>query len=770
MPSAPTEKKKKLNQKRLFLLASLLFLLSIFAAGCGAVLASISSVPAFDPKNFDTNATTLLYDKNGQVFARIHGAENRIPVKISQIKPHVRNAFLAIEDVRFYEHHGVSLRDIVRAVWVDLISGEKVQGASTITQQLVKLTFLTPEKTFKRKIQEMYLAIRLEQQYSKDEILEMYLNRIYFGQGAYGIQAAAQTYFSKNVEDLTVLEAATLAAIPKSPTYYDPIQNPDNALKRRNLVLDNMAKYGFISQEEAERLKKEGLNLKPSEAKSNYRYPFFVDYITDRLVERYGSEKVFNGGLRVYTTLDPKIQAAVEEIMADPNNFPASLQTQQGLQPQAAAVVIEAKTGYIRAMVGGRNHVTRRQLNRALTPRQPGSAFKPIIAYGPAIEDGKGSGSVVDDAPISFPGWVPKNFDRTYRGLITYQEALTNSVNIAAIQILKQTGFNKAFKFAQNLGITTLITDPKAYPNDVNLNIAIGGLTQGVSPLSMAGAYGAFANGGIYIKPISILRVEDKDGRVIDEFEPQKKLAMKETTAYIMTKMMESVVNRGTGQNARLPGWPVAGKTGTTDQGKDVWFVGYTPVYVGAVWIGYDIPRRMDNVYGGTYPAKIWQKIMARAHEGLKPVSFSRPANVVEVTVCSKSGLLPGPACPRDELTTGLFAAGSVPSTTCDVHVTAEVCTESNALATPACPSTTTRSFIKRKTPYNKSLGTPWDAKEELPSTTCPLHQQPASSPPDSTQTSAENGNQTKPPSGSSQSSPPTNGTNTSSSSGKKQN
>jgi len=686
------------------------------SAGCGLVYSSIRDMPKLSPDTLESGASTMIYDKDRNLVTQI-GAKNSIPVDLEDVPENVRNAFLAIEDPRFYQHHGISLRGIARAAWSDLSSGSIKEGGSTITQQLVKISFLTPERTIKRKIQEIILAFQVERHYTKDEILEMYLNNIYLGEGAYGIQAAAQTYFGKDIKQVKSLEeAALLGGLPQAPSAYSPYRDPQAALARRNTVLDSMAKYNFISESEAEKAKAKELKVETREpAGRQYPYPYFIDYVTDKLIEKYGETEVFKGGLKVYTSLDPKIQQIAEAAMARKTNFPSSrTDANNMLQPQGAVVLLDPHTGYIKALVGGREHTQQRQWNRATqTTRQPGSAFKPIAAYGPAIEyKGLGPASVVDDIPVKYGSYEPRNFDGKYRGLITLRTALTHSVNVVAVRLLMDTvGINEAIRFASGLGIKL---DPQVH----GASMALGGLHNGVTPLQMASAYGAFANQGVYIEPTAIIRVEKSDGVILEQPVPKQRQAMKATTAYLITDMLKSVMQSGTGTGAQI-GRPAAGKTGTTDDGKDIWFVGYTPELVASVWIGYDKPTAMPQAFGSTYPAWIWQEIMSKALSGVPVKDFSRPDGLVTATVDSKSGLLPGPNTPSDSLVTDLFVEGTVPAETDNVHVFVEVCAASGQLPSEYCPDRVIKSLIKL--PYSVPSSVE-DFNQRAPTESCTIH------------------------------------------------
>lgn len=720
MSAKKKRKKRKLNPTRFILFILIIFFLVSAGAAAGLLFVSIKDLPAFNEENLIPANATQIFDNNEQLVTQI-GLENRTQVSLSQIPLHVQEAFLAAEDHLFYEHHGIRIEAIARAAINDalhMLGAERnFQGASTITQQLVKLSFLNPERTIKRKIQEAILSFKMESRYSKEEILSMYLNRIYFGEGAYGIQAAAQTYFGRDAGDLTIAQAALLAGIIKSPNNYSPYQNFDLGLSHRNQVLEDMYRYNFINEEEYQQAKAEELVLKQGDANENkYPYPYFVDYITEQLVEKFGEEKVFKGGLKVYTTLDPQIQAYAEKAMANQANFPSSQRDSSGvLQPQGAMVIIEPKTGEVKALVGGREHTHQRSLNRAtMSPRQPGSAIKPILAYGPAIElKGMGPATVIDDAPVtyhSYGNYSPRNSGGGYRGLITLRTALTHSVNIAAVKLLMDhVQISNAVNFAARMNINVDPTGPA---------IALGGLKYGVTPLQLAAAYATFANNGLYNDPVSILKVADYDGTVLFEAKRTPRRAMKETTAYLLTDMMKSVVQSGTGTGAQI-GRPAAGKTGTTDEGKDIWFAGYTPDLVGVVWIGYDTPVKMPYSYGGTYPAQIWREVMRQAHQGIPSRDFTRPQGITSATVDNKSGLLPGPNTPPEHMVTDLFASGTVPSKYDNAHVLAEVCATTGLLPNQYCPERITRVMLKL--PYTASPAVA-DYKLRVPTKICDVH------------------------------------------------
>lgn len=711
-------KKRKLRWGRLIFVLMVFVLLISAGAATGLLAVSIRDMPAWSEDVLIPLSSTSIYDKNQNLITKI-GTENRTSVDINVVPTVVKEAFLAAEDHNFYEHHGISIRGIFRAIWNDIIHRDFTQGASTITQQLVKLSFLSPEKTFKRKTQEALLAFKLERNYSKKEILEMYLNKIYLGEGAYGVQAAAQTYFNKDIQEIASLnEAATLAAIPKSPSAYSPTLNYDNAKSRRNLILDNMARYGFADHWNVSKTKQEEIPLQAGESKeSKYPYPYFVDYVINVLAKKYGEEEVFKGGLKVYTSLDPEIQLAAEKALANPNNFPSSGNDANGItQPQGAMVVLDPSNGELRAIVGGREHSHQRGLNRANMPRQPGSTFKPIAAYAPAVDlKGRAPASIIDDAPVTYDNYSPSNYDGRYRGLISMRTAVTHSINTVAVKtMMDDVGISNAIIFASKLGIDL-------DPSNHGASTALGGLHHGVTPVQMAAAYAAFANRGLYNKPTAITKIEAPDGTVLEEYKPSPTQAMKPTTAYLITDMLKSVVTSGTGTRANFDyNRDIAGKTGTTENNHDVWWLGYTPDLVGAVWIGNDDPKPMSNTAGGSHPAQIWKEVMIEAHKNIqKNHRFFRPNNIVTATVDSKSGLLPGPNTPSSHMITDIFAAGTVPTKTDNMHVVVEICPVSGKLPTDYCPTRITKVMLKL--PYNVS-GNVGDYNLRAPRALCDQH------------------------------------------------
>lgn len=629
-PKHSTKKKKSFNFKKIFLILCTLLIIMVFGVGCG--LAVIGLDGDKDVSDIHPPASSQILDMNGNLITNIHATENRTLVSLDKIPVNLQNAFIAVEDNRFYEHNGIDPRGIFRAVYSNIVNGEVAEGGSTITQQLAKNAFLSQDRTFKRKIQEFFIALRLEQQYTKEEILEMYLNQIYFGRGAYGVQAAAQTYFGKDVSQLDLSECAMLAGIPRSPNYYSPLNNLNAATQRKAEVLDQMVKYGYIDETTASKTKAESLHLvNPKEQETDNTASYFIDYVTQEMIDRFGADAVYKEGLKIYVSIDMEMQKAAEQAIN--NSLPNYYTDDNGLaQPQGALVAIEPSTGYIKAMVGGRGND---QFNRAtLAVRQPGSAFKPFT-FATALENKMTPDTTIEDKPFKLGDWKPQNYDRTFRGTVTMRETAINSLNVPTIRLAEKLTIDKVLLTAQNLGISTLALDNKG-ANDRNLAASIGGLTNGVTVLDMAGAYGAFANHGIYTKPTAIVKVVDRKGKTIYEHQPENKQVLSERTATLLTSMLQDVMTKGTGKGANI-NRPAAGKTGTTDNYQDAWFAGYTPDLATVVWMGCDDNDVMPGVTGGTTPAKIWQsfmkvalaKIPAKNFDG-SDTAIDNPVNSVE--------------------------------------------------------------------------------------------------------------------------------------------
>lgn len=603
--------------------AIIICLLSLGIMGV-SILYGFSSF--FAPPNMDEtlipDAASQFYDINGNAIYTTLSEERRIPVTINDIPKHVQQAFIAIEDNRFYEHGGIDYRGTARAL-VSTLSGSEVQGGSTITQQLAKNAFLTQERSIIRKIKEAFIAKELEHKYTKDEILTMYLNQIYFGQGAYGIESASMYYFGKHVKQLDVAEAATLAAIPKSPNYFNPFENPQESKKRQELVIDQMVKYGLISAEDGAAAKAEKLSFNTYHKKSTDPRSYFFDMITQKVIEEVGADALYKGGLKIYTTLDSDMQRAAERAM---KHLPTYYTDGKKItQPQMALVAIDPTTGYVKAMIGGRGDD---KFNRAtLAVRQPGSAFKPFV-YLTAMQNGYTPASVIEDKVEEFsPGWKPQNSDRKEHGKVSLRSALIRSLNVPTVKLAQEVGVDKIIANAEKMGISTMV-ESGAY-SDANLAMALGGLSKGVNPLEMAAAYGVLATNGMYCKPIALLKIVDREGKVLYEAKKSEaKRVIDAEAAYLTTNMMQDVFVSGTASGMGI-GRQAAGKTGTADTYIDAWFVGYTPNLSTAVWVGDDNNKPMNYMYGSGAPLSIWHDFMVNALASAPAASFVNPGVTV---------------------------------------------------------------------------------------------------------------------------------------------
>lgn len=574
----------------------------------------------FAPPNMDEalipDAASQFYDNKGNVIYTTLSVERRVPVTFDKIPKHVQQAFIAIEDNRFYEHSGIDYRGTARAL-VSTLSGQEVQGGSTITQQLAKNAFLTQERTIVRKIKEAFIAKELEHKYTKDEILTMYLNQIYFGQGAYGIESASMYYFGKHVQDLSIAEAATLAAIPKSPNYFNPFENPQASKERKELVIDQMYKYGMIDQATANAAKAQKLILRTSNAGSSDPRSYFFDIIIQKVISEVGADALYKGGLKIYTTLDTDMQLAAERAL---RYLPELYNDNNKLtQPQVALVAVDPNNGQVKAMIGGRGQD---KFNRAtLAARQPGSAFKPFV-YLTAMENGFTPASVIEDKEEEFwPGWKPQNSDLKWHGKVSLRTALKRSLNVPTIKLAREVGVNKIITNAERMGITTLVDSGKY--NDTNLAMALGGLSKGVSPIEMASAYGVLATNGVYCRPYALIKIVDREGKVLFEQKSSSKQVVDAKAAYLTTNMLEDVLVSGTAGGMGI-GRPAAGKTGTTDTNIDAWFVGYTPNLSTAVWVGDDNNQSI-HMYGSGAPLSIWHDFMVNALAATPARNFVNP-------------------------------------------------------------------------------------------------------------------------------------------------
>lgn len=925
--NSKNNKKKKKKGLKIFLLILLMVLVVAVGAVAGMVIAIAKDAPDIDPTNIESllTQTSFILDENGKIIEKIQSEKNeyRTIVKLDKMPKHLQDAFISIEDERFFTHIGIDPKGIIKSAIDNVKAGHIVRGASTITQQLAKNLYLTDEKKFDRKIKEAYLSMQIEKVLTKDQILEAYLNRIYLGQGAYGVQAAAQTYFSKNVDELTIAESALLAGIIKSPSKYSPYQTikpddfnsdtqaeigqidilgekyiaiyNDESVTRQKLILDKMKELGKITDIEYEEALKQDIkeSLKPGEKKITGISSYFTDFVKyqaiNEMVNQLGytreqaEEELYTGGLKIYSTMNVNMQHKIEEIydnfteilvgnpekikgpalvswrldksgnildeynntvfykqenlfdenynlliengtyelqennlivknkkltpynsnidigdyytiddkknlvthsvgsltlpgdafnigenkeiiisskfLSDKSDFykidennnlliksDYFFRSKDGIvQPQSATVVIDYRTGQIKALVGGRNIKGNKLLNRATSSqRQPGSSIKPIAVYLPALDNGFTAASVIDDVPFyKETGEIwPKNWNKSYAGLTTLRKSVEQSVNVNSVKTLEAIGINTSMEYLARLGIINP-DDPESdsfvsrsenqTSNDENLSaLGLGGMTKGLTPLEMTAAYGAIANGGTYNEPIAFTKILDKNGNLLLENVPNKNHVVAPEIAYIMSDILRTTVSNGIAGRAQMPNMPVAGKTGTTQDKADIWFVGYTPYYVTGVWIGNDSPK-IKLSEGSGKAAQFWKTIMTDIHENLETKKFERPENIVSVNVCSQSGKIPAEICSRDprgsKIITEIFAKGTEPREICDVHVELTVDTTTNKIANEYCPEESVESkvFIMRNPPYNpENHGgiVPKDYIYTAPSESCDVHNQ----------------------------------------------
>lgn len=812
-------RKFKVVSYKLLLVCAFALVVSVGFTAFGVYKGIIDASPTIEAMDVTpTGYLSTILDVEGNTTATlVASGSNRVYVTIDEIPEDLQHAFVAIEDARFYEHNGIDVRGIIRAGVKGILSGGHFsQGASTITQQLLKnnvFTTWTTDRGFAkvvRKLQEQYLAIELEKKVNnKDWILENYLNTVNLGQNSLGVQAAAMRYFNKDVSELTLSESAVIAGITKSPEGLNPISHPEENAARREEVLLKMEEQGYITPQQREealadnvykRIKK--VNIKKTEESSQIN-SYFVDELTNQVLDDLQNvlgytkaeayKALYNSGLTIQSTQDPAIQAICDEEVNNQQNYPMqpkvsfnyrlSIQKADGsmanydeqtmlayyqsadsnytinfaseeaaaaaieaykaelmeagdtipeggeyvhytMQPQAALTIIDQSTGEVKAIVGGRgDKVANRTLNRAAdTARQPGSTFKVLAAYAPALDGaGMSLASVEDDAPYSYANGTPlKNYDSHYRGFTNFRTAITYSINVVTVRCLTDISVDNGYSYLQDFGFTTLGDSDRVQ------SLALGGVTNGVTNLELTAAYATIANGGEYIKPRFYTKILDHEGNVLIDNTPQTKRVLKETTAWLLTDAMKDVITIGTGKLCRFDGMSIAGKSGTTTKNRDALFAGFTPYYSCVVWGGYD-----DNApqSGGTtsYPKLIWRSVMQRIHEGLENKDFEKPDGIVQATVCKKSGKLAvSGLCDCDprgsQVYTEYFDADNVPTEKCDVHVAVTVCKDSGKPAGPYCPE----DGLK-KTAYisGGSAGTD-DAAYLLPNNlstdTCPVH------------------------------------------------
>ena len=760
-------KRARVSFIRVLFVSLIALCIAVACLGVGSFRGVIDNAP--DVNDIDImplGYATFLYDDAGNQIRKLAAPNsNRLPVTLDQIPVDLQHAVVAIEDERFYEHNGIDVKGILRAGMKAITTGDFSEGASTITQQLLKnnvFTNWTSESTqferFTRKFQEQYLAVQVEKKTDKDTILENYLNTINLGAGSYGVQAAARQYFDKDVWDLNLSECATLAGITQNPTKFNPIINPESNQKRRKEVLQHMLDQNYITQDQYDEALADDVysRIQAAQEKNssteNTVYTYFEDELTDQIIndlmnikgytKTQATNLLYSGGLKVYTTQDSTIQNILDEEYSNPSNYPDTVQyeldyaltvtdpdgnqvnyskemlqlyfqnedpgfdllfdsPEEGQtyvdrykesiladgskvvaervnfapQPQSSMSVIDQHTGYVKALIGGRGEKTASlTLNRATdTTRQPGSTFKIVSTYAPALnEKGMTLATTFEDEPYEYPDGSPvNNATRSYNGTTTIRTAIQNSINVVAVKCFEEVTPDLGLKYLDNFGFTTLAhgteADTDANGNvwsDANLATALGGITNGVTNVELCASYAAIANGGNYIKPIYYTKILDHNGNVLIENTSAERSVIKESTAYLLTSAMEDVVKKGTGTACQLDNMAVAGKTGTTEAYNDLWFVGYTPYYTCAVWSGYDNNEKLPD-YARNFHKNLWKKVMTRIHEGLPSKEFEKPASVEKLSVCEETGLLPRAGCP---VITEYFDVGTMPTEYCDQH------------------------------------------------------------------------------------------------------
>ncbi|MGD2098874.1 MAG: PBP1A family penicillin-binding protein [Desulfobacterales bacterium] len=625
----------RLNRHKLFI--TLFLLVGVISGSlAGAFFALTHDLPQIRAlEHFTPDAVTRIYSADNVLLAELF-VEKREPVPLKTIPRHLITALVATEDRKFYKHSGVDLKGIARAIIKDIKAGEFVEGASTITQQLAKTLFLTPRKTLVRKLKEAILAFQLERRYTKDEILELYLNQVYFGSGAYGVESAAKIFFGKSVKDLNLSECALVAGMPKSPSRYSPLVDPELAIKRRNTVLRQMRDTGNISDEAYRQAVLTTLDTNNHRSDSS-KAAFFVNYVKSSLEDELGSTRLYKGGLSVYTTLNFQLQQAAEKAVTDGLADLSERMQQAQLEDadsQAALISIDLTTGGILAMVGGKDFTTSRFNRATMALRQPGSAFKPFV-YAYAIEQGLAQNTTILDAPVVYRGaqegqdWKPQNFSSGYKGEMTLRHALAISQNIPAVRLLQTLGPLSVAQFAHRMGIKSPLTS--------NLSLALG--TSEVTLLELTAAYAVFPNKGERIEPFGILEVSDRQGRIIWRTKPQKRLVIARSSAAIVTNMLEGVVNEGTARRAQVLGKAVAGKTGTSNDYKDALFVGFSPRIITGVWVGRDRGGSLGNRETGSRAAlPIWIDFMQVALQNEPHLYFDIPDDVSPIRIDPLTG------------------------------------------------------------------------------------------------------------------------------------
>lgn len=698
-----SRKKKKRSVGKTILISFLVILLILVAIGTGILFGVIKSSPAIDVDILNNlEQTSMMYDKDSNPIESVSGNENRTIAQLKDIPKDLQNAFVSIEDERFYTHKGIDVKRIFGAVLNNIKTMSKSQGASTITQQLIKNYALTKEKKYTRKLQEMYLALQLEKKLSKDQILEAYLNTIFLGgRNIYGVKSAGMHYFGdKELKDLSLAECAFIAGITQNPSKYYPYsernkKDPSSYIERQHTVLYKMLENGYINQDQYEKAKAEKLNFVDKKPVYSGKYQWFVDPALDEVAKDLASKEniaekdaknlLRTGGYKIYLTIDTNLQNAAQKVINDPKyykglypvsdkQYSPNENTTKKIQPQAAAAIYDYNTGEMRAIIGGRGEHEVGATNRATeVPKQPGSTIKPLSVYAPALDrklvypSTLISGKRVSSSESGHPGWDPSNVNGQYPESVTVRDALVNSINTVAVRLgIKLTKDTSVDYLENKFHISTLDENDKKYYAALDL----GGMSHGVYATEMAAAYGVFGNKGMYSKPIMYTKVLDRNGNIVLENKSTESKSISPEASYYTLEMMEGVVNKN--KTASFGSMPTAGKTGTTNDYKTVWFAGLTPYYSGAVWIGHDKSNVKIGGLTNRFPSRIWSDIMKEAHKGLAYKDFNRPAGFSSeaVEICPDSGKLYTPACKEAGVSPIIerYSSASKPTELCDVH------------------------------------------------------------------------------------------------------
>lgn len=736
---------------KIILVLTIIGMLAVGGVLIGVIMSINNGAGALSKETFEiNNFTTYVYDIYGNEYTTLSGAENRTYASIDNISSYLPKAFVSIEDERFYKHKGVDIKRTASATIKYILSkvgiGSADYGGSSITQQVIKKATGEDDRTSLRKAKEIIQAFQLEKWLTKNEILELYMNLIYLGEGSYGVEAASYTYFSKSAKDLTIAQSALIAGLAQAPEGYNPYHYPEKAKARQELVLGKMLELGYITEKQYKEAMDEELVYEKGNLTLASSNSYYIDAVVEAVIKDLMEEKgvtrlvaqkmVYNNGLRIYTTLDPEIQKILEETYLDQNYFKTRTGYDEKLQ--SAMVIIDYKNGNVVGLIGGAGEkTTLRGLNRATgMTRSIGSNMKPIGVYGPGLEAGVlTAASTFDDVPTTFTisgrAWRVKNYDYSYKGLISVRKAIEVSCNVVAAKaMVEKVGVDYSYEFLKKLGITSLTTSDAKSP----ASLSLGGMNKGISPLELAAAYGTVANQGIYIEPKLYTKIEDRNGQLVLKKTSNVRDVMSPENAFILTDMMHTVTtgSQGTGKAAVFDkSIEVAAKTGTTSDDKDRWFSAFTPYYVGSVWFGYDTPAYIN---AATNPGtKVWHDVMEKVHKvkNCPAAKFERPSGVVEVAVCRDSGLLATDACKADRrgsrVYTEIFNSknGTIPKASCDVHEFVEVCPDTNLLPTEYCREQTFMhklSVLNRHYENGQPSVKPIDYYCEIPKTYCEFH------------------------------------------------